>query len=77
MRNPSRKVPVQTLRQAINHGQRRPDPQGSSATMHYITMWRNGRKYNLEVLFDAGTNTIWHFKYTRRAIGPLPAIPIR
>ncbi|WP_156187507.1 hypothetical protein [Peribacillus loiseleuriae] len=32
-------------------------------------------KYNLEVLYDKTTNTIYHFEYARKAMGPLPAIP--
>ncbi|MCA1057600.1 hypothetical protein LCL96_01550 [Rossellomorea aquimaris] len=52
-----------------------PDPRGSDAMMHYSTIYRNGKKYNLEVLYDERTNTIFHFEYARKAMGPLPAIP--
>jgi hypothetical protein len=43
--------------------------------MHYTTMYKNGKMYNLEVLYDKATNTIYHFEYTRKAIGNLPKIP--
>ena len=26
-------------------------------------IWKNGRLYNLEILYDKATNAIWHFKY--------------
>ena len=42
--------------------------------MHYTNMFKNGKKYNLEVLYDEVTNTIMHFKYTQKSIGPLDAI---
>ena len=29
-----------------------PDPRGSNATMYYTTMYKNGKMYNLEVLYD-------------------------
>ena len=74
MNNASRFVPVQTLKQAIIKGVSRPDPQGSKALMYYTTMYKNGKKYNLEVLYDSATNTILHFKYDTRALGPLPKI---
>ena len=69
-----RYVPMQTLQDAIRSGEALPDPEGSSATMYYTTMYKNGRMYNLEVLYDEVTNTVYHFKYTRDAIGNLPAI---
>jgi hypothetical protein len=52
-----------------------PDPGGSNALMYYSPMWKNGKVYNFEVLYDQTTNSIWHFKYTRKALGPLPLIP--
>ena len=38
-------------------------------------MGENGKMYNLEVLYDETTNTIYHFEYARKAMGELPAIP--
>ncbi|EAR66173.1 hypothetical protein B14911_10577 [Bacillus sp. NRRL B-14911] len=74
MDNAGRFVPVQTLKLAIK-GKGYKDPRGSRATMYYTTMYKNGRKYNLEVLYDRKTNTIWHFEYARKAMGPLETIP--
>lgn len=66
-------VPMQSLKEAIMTGVTAPDPQGSRAVMYYTTMTRNGKLYNLEVLYDEMTNTIYHFKYTDTALGPLKA----
>ena len=74
MKNPGRFVPVQMLRDAIESTKAFPDPRGSLAEMHYTTMVKNGQTYNLEVLYDRATNTVYHFEYTRKAIGDLPAI---
>jgi len=63
MNNPNRFVPVQTLIQAIKSGVARPDPQGTKAIMYTIEMFKNGKAYNLEVLYDKATNTILHFLY--------------
>ena len=68
-------VPVQTLQDAIRYGEAMPDPSGSSATMYYTTMYKNGKMYNLEVLYDEVTNMVYHFEYARKAMGNLPAIP--
>ncbi|WP_297990528.1 DNRLRE domain-containing protein [uncultured Anoxybacillus sp.] len=74
MDNPDRRVPIQILQQAIK-GKGYKDPRGSNARMYYTIMYRNGKKYNLEVLYDKKTNTILHFEYARKAMGPLKAIP--
>lgn len=70
----NRFVPVQILDDVIKNTKAFPDPQNSSAIMHYAQMARNKTMYNLEVLYDKTTNTIYHFKYTRQAIGPLKKI---
>ncbi len=75
MENPSRFVPMQTLQDAIKSTKSVPDPRGSNAMMHYTTMTKNGQTYNLEVLYNEATNTVYHFEYTKKAIGDLPAIP--
>ena len=64
MTNPGRAVPVQILEQAIKGSRGVADPRGSRALMHTIEMWKNGKAYNLEVLYDKTTNYIWHFKYS-------------
>ncbi len=63
MNNPGRFVPVQTLIQAIKHGTASADPQGTKAIMYTIEMFKNGKAYNLEVLYDKASNTILHFLY--------------
>lgn len=77
MTNPGRFVPVQTMVSAIKYGEKYADPRGSDANMFYTVMYKNGQSYNLEVLYNEATNTIFHFEYTRKAIGPLSAIPKR
>ena len=74
MNEKERYVPVSLLQDAIKYGQKGADPQGSSIPMYYTVIFKNGKMYNLEVLYDEITNTVYHFKYTDKAIGPLPAI---
>lgn len=69
-----RQVPIQTLQDAIRYGEGLPDPRGSSATMYYTTMTKTGKLYNLEVLYDKASNTVYHFEYARKAMGNLPQI---
>ena len=70
MGNPVRQVPVQTLTDAIKSVKGIADPRGSDALMHYTTMFKSGNQYNLEVLYNGSTNTIYHFEYARKAMGP-------
>ena len=65
MTNPGRAVPIQILREAIEGAPGLADPKGSRALMHTIEMFRNGKAYNLEVLYDKISNSIWHFEYFR------------
>ena len=74
MKESGRQIPTQTLQDAIRYGEAMPDPRGSTATMYYITMYKNEKMYNLEVLYDATTNTVYHFEYARKAMGNLLAI---
>jgi len=64
MTNKNRSVPIQILDQAIKGSNGVVDPKGSRALMHTTEMWKNGKAYNLEILYDKPTNTIWHFKYS-------------
>jgi hypothetical protein len=73
MEEAGRFVPVNILKEAVKT-KGYPDPRGSAGVMHYAQMVRNGKNYNLEVLFDPKTNTIWHFQYSRNAMGPFPKI---
>jgi hypothetical protein len=75
MENPGRRVPLQILEDVIENSESFPDPQGTNARMYYERIFRNGKAYNLEVLYDNSTNTIMHFEYARKAMGPLEAIP--
>jgi len=64
MQEPGRAVPVQILDETIKGSKGVADPRGSRALMHSIEMWRNGKPYQLDVLYDNTTNTIWHFQYS-------------
>lgn len=64
MANPGRAVPIQILEQAIKSSKGVVDPKGSEALMHSVEMWRNGKPYQLDVLYNKATNTIWHFQYS-------------
>ena len=72
--NPARKVPIQIMNDVIMNTKGVPDPRGSRAMMHYSRISRNGKFYNLEILYDEMSNSIWHFKYSRQAMGPLQKI---
>ena len=63
-----RLVPIQTLQDAIRYGEVIPAPRGSNATMYYTTIYKNGKMYNLEVLYDEISNTVYHFEYARKAM---------
>ncbi len=67
-----RQIPVYILSDVLNNPLHiLKDPQGTSAKMYYSRMERNGKLYNVEVLYNQETNTIWHFKYSQDPIGPL------
>jgi hypothetical protein len=51
------------LEEAIKKGSSKPDPQGTGAIMYFIEMSRNGKIYQLEVLYNKITNEVWHFLY--------------
>ncbi len=75
MDNPNRHVPVQILKEVIQKPIAiKPDPQESSALMYYSQIWKNGKYYNIEVLYDIATNQVRHFLYSEEKMGPLPAI---
>ncbi len=63
MQEPSRFVPISTLIETIKYGIANPDPRGSCAIMYTTEIYKNGKLYQLEVLYDEITNTIWHFMY--------------
>ena len=72
--NGDRYVPVSVLDAVIKGGVSYPDPGGTAALMYYAVGYVNSAKYNFEVLYDAVSNTIWHYLYTQRALGPLPQL---
>lgn len=74
MENPARFVPLTLLDKAIKFTKGMKDPRGSKALMHYSKINIRNKPYNLEVLFDKKSNTILHFEYARKAMGPLDAI---
>ena len=63
MNEQGRRVPISILGDAIRYGSESPDPRGSQALQYEIQMYRNGSPYNLTVVFDWKTNTIYHFQY--------------
>ena len=71
MNNPARSAPISILKHAITNTDGVLDPKGAKGLMHYTQVIRNGKKYNLEVLYDKATNTIMHFNYRRDAMEPL------
>jgi len=75
MQDPNRRIPVSIIDEVKKHPMHvRPDAQGSNALMYYSTMTKNGIDYNVEVLYEQSSNTIYHFKYSKKALGPLPNI---
>jgi hypothetical protein len=64
MANPGRYVPVSLMDDVIRNTKGFADPQGSSALMYYSKMYKNGKAYNLEILYDKASNSIWHFQYS-------------
>jgi hypothetical protein len=71
-----RKIPVQILDNMIKSSMAvMKDPQGASnSMMYYSQLWKNGKLYNAEVLYNKASNTILHFRYTQKSIGPLKRI---
>ncbi|MBK8201645.1 MAG: hypothetical protein IPK68_04775 [Bdellovibrionales bacterium] len=57
-------VPTELLAAAVSFGKKVPDPQGAEGAMRYtIDMFKNGKKYELEVVYRAGDKTVLHFLY--------------
>lgn len=75
MQKASRKIPIQIIDEIIKNPMFvTADPQGTNALMHYSRMWKNGKLYNVEVLYNQNTNQILHFLYRQDALGPLSRI---
>jgi len=72
--DPARAVPANDLRRAVG-GTPYADPQGAvGASAYYTTILKNGKSYNLKVVYNQESNTIFHFHYSRSSMGPLPKI---
>jgi RHS repeat-associated protein len=75
MDDPARRVPLNILDEVIKNPQVvGPDPQGTAAKMYYSTIYKNGKLYNIEVLYKQSNNTIYHFLYSPSPLGPMPPI---
>lgn len=75
MKDPNRYVPESVVGYVIRYPIKTgPDPRGTSATMYYSTMKRNGKLYNIEILYDSKQNRILHILYSQGQLGPMPAI---
>jgi tetratricopeptide (TPR) repeat protein len=73
MKEPARWVPMNLMKEVIEHPLAvLPDPRkATSGNMYYSQISRNGKLYNIEVLYDPLNNTIYHFKYDPGPLGPL------
>ena len=67
-------VPISILTETIINWKKLSDPQWTNAFMFYSVINRNGKDYNLEVLYSPTDNSIWHFLYTQDPIWPLPSL---
>jgi RHS repeat-associated protein len=60
----SRRVPLYTIAQAILSGQRMADPQNARGAVKIVhEMWKNGKKYQLEIIYREADKTILHVLY--------------
>lgn len=73
MQTPSRWVPMHLMKEVIEHPTAvLPDPRNSiNANMYYSQISRNGKLYNIEILYDPAENRVLHFKYDPGPLGPL------
>lgn len=70
-----RKIPIHIIKDILENPMSvLKDPRGSNALMHYSQLWKNGKLYNVEVLYDKATNQVLHFLYRQEALGPLARI---
>ena len=60
----SRRVPLQTIAQAILGGQRMADPQNAPGAIKIVQeIFVNGKKYQLEIIYREVDKTILHVLY--------------
>ena len=76
MHEPGRWVPMHLMKEVIEHPiSVIPDPRKmTKANMYYSQISRNGKLYNIEILYDSIENKISHFMYDSDALGPLEKI---
>jgi hypothetical protein len=75
MADPARYVPIEILRDVIKTTKGSPDPRGAAdALVYYSPFFKDGKMYNLKVVYNTVTNTIYHFHFTVDALGFLPKI---
>jgi len=76
MEQPERIIPLHILDDIIKNPLHvRPDPQRTTnAYMYYARIWKNGKLYNSEVLYESNMNTIFHFVYREESLGPLEKV---
>lgn len=75
MNEPSRRVPLNIIDEVIKNPQVVTlDPEGTNALKYFSTIYKNGKPYNIEVLYDKSNNTIYHFLFSPKTLGPLPPI---
>jgi len=65
-RNPHRYVPIHILKMAIKFGRKLPDPgKAPGASLYTTTMFRNGKRYTLNVVVRNRDRTVLHFHFER------------
>jgi tetratricopeptide (TPR) repeat protein len=76
MQEPTRWVPMHLMKEVIEHPLVVvPDPRKTTnANMYYSQISRNGKLYNIEVLYDPLDNTVYHFMYSEKTLGPLKQV---
>ena len=68
MKNSDRYIPASLMDKIVKSTKWVPDPRWTTSTMHYWEMSKNGKTYNVEVLYNKAMNMIQHFKYTEKPI---------
>lgn len=72
---PHRKIPIATMQDVIQNPMHViKDPRGTSASKYFSQIWKDGKLYNAELVFDKSTNEVLHFLYDQGALGPLPKV---
>jgi len=60
----ARRVPLQILARAIQTGRRMADPQAAAGAVKIVSdMYKNGKLYQLEIIYRQADKMILHFHY--------------